>query len=331
MRVDPGDAAGLVSGIQIEVGFRTHRFHDLHLGFHALRILFRFRPFGTDLFRTDSENDILVEIILRFGIPLFRKTNGEGVRFEENIFSDLFKVSVEKVHRRSSDKAGDKDIGLIVINMMRGIHLLNDAVFHHADAVSHGHCLDLVVGHVDHGCFQTCMELGDFRPHLHAHFRIKIGKRFVKQKDLRLADDSPSDRDTLTLSSGKRLRLSLKIIMDSQNFRSLVHTLVNIGLRKFAEFEAESKIVIYGHMGIERIVLEHHRNIPVLGRDVIDNARTDGDCSRADLFQSGNHPQGCGFSASRRTDEHHELPVFDFEVNMFDCKDSSIIHLADIF
>ena len=91
MRIDPGDAAGLVSGIQIEVGFRTHRFHDLHLGFHALRILFRFRPFGTDLFRTDSENDILVEIILRFGIPLFRKTNGEGVRFEENIFSDLFR------------------------------------------------------------------------------------------------------------------------------------------------------------------------------------------------------------------------------------------------
>ena len=83
-------------------------------------------------------------------------------------------------------------------------------------------------------------------------------------------------------------------------------------------------------MRIERVVLENHCDVAVLRRDVVDDAVSDVDGSAADFLETGDHPERGGFAASGRTDEHHELPVFDFEVDVFDGEHAAIVHFADI-
>ena len=55
------------------------------------------------------------------------------------------------------------------------------------------------------------MQTDYLRAHLHAHFRIKIGKRLVKKKYCRLADYRPPERYSLALSAGKRLWQTLEV------------------------------------------------------------------------------------------------------------------------
>jgi len=68
-------------------------------------------------------------------------------------------------------------------------------------------------------------------------------------------------------------------------------------------------------MRIERIVLEDHGDVPVLGRHLIDNPVIDADLSGADLFQSGDHAQRRRFSAAGRAHQHYELFILDINVN----------------
>jgi predicted metal-dependent HD superfamily phosphohydrolase len=71
-------------------------------------------------------------------------------------------------------------------------------------------------------------------------------------------------------------------------------------------------------MRIERVVLEHHGNVAVAGRQVADLAGADADLAAADLFEAGDHAQQRGLAAARWADENHELPVGDIDAEVLD-------------
>src|SRR5436190_6287038 len=68
-------------------------------------------------------------------------------------------------------------------------------------------------------------------------------------------------------------------------------------------------------MRIERIGLEHHCNVAILGRHVIDKARADQNLACACLFETSDRPQERGLAASRRADKHDKLAIRNFEIN----------------
>src|SRR5690606_30651562 len=65
--------------------------------------------------------------------------------------ADLFDLARNKVHVWSANKAGDKEIGGLVIKLERGADLLDDAGIEHHDLVGQRHGLHLIMGHIDHG------------------------------------------------------------------------------------------------------------------------------------------------------------------------------------
>ena len=69
----------------------------------------------------------------------------------------------------------------------------------HHNLVGKGHRLDLIVGDVDHGRPNFLVKPGDFDPHVHPQFRIKVGERFIKQKHLRPPHNRATNRNSLTL------------------------------------------------------------------------------------------------------------------------------------
>ena len=71
-------------------------------------------------------------------------------------------------------------------------------------------------------------------------------------------------------------------------------------------------------MRIERIALEHHGDVAVLGGDVVDDAIADPDFALADFLQAGQQAQTGGFAAAGGADKDHEFLVGDVEVEVVD-------------
>lgn len=71
-------------------------------------------------------------------------------------------------------------------------------------------------------------------------------------------------------------------------------------------------------MRVERVVLEHHGDVPVLGRQVGDVAVTDADDAGVDVLEPREHPERGGLSAAGRADQDEELAVLDVDVERVD-------------
>ena len=81
-------------------------------------------------------------------------------------------------------------------------------------------------------------------------------------------------------------------------------------------------------MGIQSVVLEHHSDVTVFGSHIVDHAVADTDFTFGDLFKTGDHTQGGGFSAAGGTDEDHELTVLDVQTEVTDCFNFSFVHFV---
>jgi hypothetical protein len=100
-----------------------------------------------------------------------------------------------------------------------------------------------------------------------------------------------------------------------QHRGGLLDTTPSFIRRHLRHLEREAHVVGHAHVGVERVVLEHHRDVPVLGGDMGDVPVAEQDPALVDLFQPGQHPQGRGLPAARGPDEHHELAVADLEID----------------
>ena len=67
-------------------------------------------------------------------------------------------------------------------------------------------------------------------------------------------------------------------------------------------------------MRVERVVLEHHRDVALGGLEVVDDAAADRDLAAGDLFQPGDHAQQRGLAAAGGADDDDELAVADLGV-----------------
>ena len=223
---------------------------------------------------------------------------------------------IEEVHLRGADEARDKDVARLVVEVLRGVHLLDEAVLHDDDPVAHRHRLGLVVGDVDEGGAQALVQLGDLRAHRGAQLGVEVGERLVEQEDRRVADHRAPERDALPLSARKRLGLAVEQVLDVEHLGRLMHLAVDLLLGGLAQLKAERHILIDGHVRVERVVLEDHRDVAVLGGHVVDQLVADVELALADLLEPRDHAQGGGFAATGRADEDDELLVVDLEVEI---------------
>jgi hypothetical protein len=136
-------------------------------------------------------------------------------------------------------------------------------------------------------------------------------------------------RDALALAAGKLARLALEQLAQAQHVGDLVDLGADLGPRHLAHLESEAEVCAHRQMWIERVILEHHRDVALAGLDLVDRTRADPDHAVGDVLESGDHPQRRGLAAPGRPDEHHELAVLDREVELLDGTRAVRIDLAD--
>jgi hypothetical protein len=184
--------------------------------------------------------------------------------------------------------------------------------------VPHGHRLGLIVRHVDEGRFQALMQFRDLGACLHSQFGIQVRERLVHEEDRRMAHDCATERDTLTLTARQGFWLPIQEVPDMEHLRGFFDAPINLGFRRFAQFQAKRHIIVHAHMRIERITLEHHRNVAILGRHIIDHPITDHNVAVRHLFQPRKATQRRRLAASRRSHQHQKLLVGNIEGEIFE-------------
>jgi hypothetical protein len=84
-------------------------------------------------------------------------------------------------------------------------------------------------------------------------------------------------------------------------------------------------------VGVERVVLEDHRDVAVLRREVVDDPVTDRDHPVRDLLEAGDHAERRRLAASGRSYEDEELAVLDVQREVLDGVHPSFVDLVHLF
>ena len=130
--------------------------------------------------------------------------------------------------------------------------------------------------------------------------------------------DGAAHRDALTLAAGQLPRLARQHRSDFEDPRGLLHPGVDLRLRHAAIAQPIGHVVVDAHMRIERVVLEHHRDVALGRLDLVDDAPADIDLAGRDGLQSGDHAQQRRLAAAGWADENDEFTVADVEVDPLD-------------
>ncbi len=86
-------------------------------------------------------------------------------------------------------------------------------------------------------------------------------------------------------------------------------------LRRAAQLHGERHVGGDGHVRIQRVVLEHHRDVALFRRHIIDDAVADPDFAAGDVFKAGDHAQQGRLAAARWADQHDEFAVIDIDID----------------
>ena len=84
-------------------------------------------------------------------------------------------------------------------------------------------------------------------------------------------------------------------------------------------------------MGVERVILEHHRDVASLGWEIGDIAIADADHPVGDALQTGHQSEDGGLAAPRRPDQDQELAVVYFETEVARSDVAIRVDLVDMF
>jgi hypothetical protein len=79
--------------------------------------------------------------------------------------------------------------------------------------------------------------------------------------------------------------------------------------------EAEGDVLTHSHVGVERVGLEHHGDVPLGRVDAVDDAILDLDLAAGDALEPRDHVQKRGLAAARGADEDEELALLHGDID----------------
>src|SRR6185295_11507840 len=223
----------------------------------------------------------------------------------------LLAHDVQLEHVAIAHEARNVKVRRLLVNFLRCGDLLHDAVLHHDDAVGQRQGLVLVVRNVDGGPVELTVDTAYFGPRLDAELRVEVRQRLVREDQRRLDDDRAGDRDPLLLAAGKLTR-KLVLLADQLYQLHRMHDL-RIGIRAgdAAHAQAEADVLGHAHVRKQRVILEHHPEAALFGRQRIDASLVEPDAAARQAQQAGDAVESGRLAAPRRTQERDELAALD--------------------
>ena len=126
------------------------------------------------MLRTNTHDDGLsyISAVNQLLALLCRKSNLAGLsKIQASIRKNL---GIQEVHLRRSDESCGEQVRRLVVQILRGVDLHDNAVLHNDDSGTKRHSLGLVMRNIDDRCAQSLMQLGDLGSHLNTELRVQV-------------------------------------------------------------------------------------------------------------------------------------------------------------
>ncbi len=224
-------------------------------------------------------------------------------------------LAADDVHRRRADELGHEARRRAAVDVVGRAELLDHAALHHRDVVAQRHRLDLVVRDVDRRHLRLVVQVLDLGAHLDAQLGVEVGERLVEQEQRRVARQRAAHRDALALAAGELAGLAIQQVLDLQHLRDARDRRVALGLGHVAHLQPEADVLRHVHVRVERVALEHHRDVAVLGQRVRDVAAVDVHRALGGFVQPGDDVQERALAAARGADEDEKVAGHDLDVD----------------
>ena len=160
-----------------------------------------------------------------------------------------------------TQQTGDHGCGWPLVACLRCGNLIDFAVIHHNDPVSHGKRLGRVVCNMENRCFQFFEDLRHLRTHFNTQLDVQVTQGFIQQYDGGRHDQSSGNRHTLLLTAGQFRGILLHKTVEMEQIHHFLQFLLLLLLADFPEFQTIKDIFPGGHMRPQREVLEDHIQI----------------------------------------------------------------------
>ncbi len=194
--------------------------------------------------------------------------------------------------------------------------LLDPAIVHDDDAVGHRQRFLLVVGHIDGGDAEVALHRPDLLAQGHADLGIESRERLVEQQHLGLDGQRAGEGDALLLPAGELIGVAAAEIGQLDEPQHLGDPRGDLRRRLARHLQAECDVVGYRHVGEQRVGLEYHADLALVGAQVGNVAAVDADAAGRRRLEAGDHAQRRGLAAAARPEEGYELAPRNREIEV---------------
>ena len=115
---------------------------------------------------------------------------------------------------------------------------------------------------------------------------------------MRIAHDGAPHGHALALAARELPGIALQIGVEVEDVGGTLDPLGDHGRIGFPQLEGKGHVLLDSLMGIERVVLEHHGDVALGRRQMIDDAVADGDRAAGNGLQPGYHSEQRGLAAT---------------------------------
>src|SRR4029077_13707056 len=131
------------------------------------------------------------------------------------------------------------------------------------------------------------MQPGDFRTHLDPHFGVQVGERFVEKEHLGVAHNGAAQSHKLPLTAGKSLRFAVHHMVELESLGGSSDYVRDDVLWLLGQFKCVCHVLEDVHVRVERVALEHHRDSPIFGFQMVYYLSSDRNRSTSNSFEPG--------------------------------------------
>ena len=125
-------------------------------------------------------------------------------------------------------------------------------------------------------------------------------------------------RDPLLLPAGQLHRATAGELAQADHLEHVERALTGLARRHLLGPQPERHVVEHGHVGEQRVLLEHRVDVALVGRHVRHVGTLEHDLATGRLLEAGDHLQQRGLAAARWPEEREELAPRDREVGPLD-------------
>ncbi|MNS50658.1 hypothetical protein D3C72_833120 [compost metagenome] len=166
------------------------------------------------------------------------------------------------------------------------------------------------------GQAQFALDLTDLFAQVLANARIQRRQRFVQQQQAWPGHQRAGEGDALALATGQLMWIACGEVLQLHQFQYFGDAFLAVIGIDLLHAQTKGDVLLHGHVGEQRIALEHHADPAFLRAHRHDIGTIEQDFAAIHRSQAGDAAQQGGFAATGRAEQGDELTFLDFAIDI---------------